>query len=159
MAEPETIPAEIAVPSAPPNGHPPRYWALNVIGVAVVLGICYYAELVLVVLLVSILLAFVLAPVVDVLTRIRCPRALASGIAVLLLVGLLGAVVNFSYNQSANLAEDLPRYTSKIQEQFLQFRKKAESLQVLNPQHEKGVLAVRPTTDWGSLLTQGFGSM
>src|SRR4051794_35873790 len=100
MGEPETIPAEIAVPSAPPpNGHPPRYWALDVIGVAVVLGICYYAELVLVVLLVSILLAFVLAPVVDVLTRIRCPRALASGIAVLLLMGLLGAVVNFSYNQ------------------------------------------------------------
>jgi predicted PurR-regulated permease PerM len=159
MAEHETIHAEIAVPLTPPTGHRQRSWALNVIGVAVILGICYYAELVLVVILVSILLAFVLAPVVDFLTRIRCPRALASGIAVLLLVALLVAIVNFSYNQVANLADDLPKYTVKIQEQFLQFRKKAESLQVLNPQHEKGIVSVRPATDWGSLLTQGFGSM
>jgi len=155
----DAIRAEVAIPSSPPARNPPRYWALNVIGVAVILGICYYAELVLVVILVSILLAFVLAPVVDLLTRIRCPRALASGIAVLLLVALLMGIVNFSYNQAASLADDLPKYTSKIQEQFLQFRKKAESLQMLNPEHEKGVLSVRPATDWGSLLTQGFGSM
>jgi len=155
----DAIRAEVAIPSSPPARNPPRYWALNVIGVAVILGICYYAELVLVVILVSILLAFVLAPVVDLLTRIRCPRALASGIAVLLLVALLMGIVNFSYNQAASLADDLPKYTSKIQEEFLQFRKKAESLYVFNPQHEKGVLDVRPATDWGSLLTQGFGSM
>src|SRR5882724_6888254 len=159
MAEHEPIQTEVAIPLSPEVAHSPRYWALNVIGVAVILGICYYAELVLVVILVSILLAFVLAPVVDLLTRMRCPRALASGIAVLMLLALLVGVVNFSYNQAANLADDLPKYTSKIQEQFLQFRKKAESLQMLNPEHEKGVLSVRPATDWGSLLTQGFGSM
>src|SRR5882724_1258381 len=155
----QTEVAEVAIPLSPEVAHSPRYWALNVIGVAVILGICYYAELVLVVILVSILLAFVLAPVVDLLTRMRCPRALASGIAVLMLLAFLVGVVNFSYNQAANLADDLPKYTSKIQEQFLQFRKKAESLQMLNPEHEKGVLSVRPATDWGSLLTQGFGSM
>jgi predicted PurR-regulated permease PerM len=157
MAEHELIQREVAIPSPPTAS--PRYWALNVIGIAVILGICYYAELVLVVILVSILLAFVLAPVVDLLTRVRCPRALASGIAVLLLVGVVAGIVNFSYNQAVNLADDLPKYTSKIQDQFLQFRKKAESLQVLNPEHEKGVLNVRPATDWGGLLTQGFGSM
>jgi len=30
---------------------------------------------------------------------------------------------------------------------------------VLNPQHEKGVLNVRPATDWTDLLTRGFGSV
>jgi predicted PurR-regulated permease PerM len=140
--------------------HRPRYWALNVIGVAVVLALCYYAELVLVVLLVSILLAFVLAPVADLLTRVRLPRALASGIAVLLLLALLAGVVNFSYNQASSLAEDLPKYTSQIRDGLLRFLKKAESLEALNPQlHEKGVVNVRPATDWGSLLTQGFGSV
>lgn len=158
MAERDSIQLEVSIPSAP-SGNSPRYWALNIIGVAVILGICYYAELVLVVILVSILLAFVLAPAVDLLTRARCPRALASGIAVLLLLASLAGVVNFSYNQVANLVDDLPRYTAKIREDFLQFRKKAESLEVLNPQHERGVLNVRPATDWGSLLTQGFGSM
>ncbi len=159
MAEHDPIQADVSFPSASAAGNRPRYWALNVIGIAVILGICYYAELVLVVILVSILLAFVLAPVVDLITRIRCPRALASGIAVLLLLAVLGGVVNFSYNQAVNLAADLPRYTSRLREEFQLFRKKAESLEVLNPQHERGVLNVRPATDWGSLLTQGFGSM
>ena len=159
VAEHNTIQTEMSIPT-PPSARPHSWhWALNVIGVAVVLGICYYAESVLVVLLVSILLAFVLAPVVDLLTRIHLPRALASGIAVLLLLVLVGGIVNFSYNQAANLAEDLPKYTDKIQDQFSQFRKKAESFQVLNPQHEKGVLNVRPATDWGNVLSQGFGSM
>src|SRR5437870_13271000 len=107
MAEHEPIQTEVAIPLSPEVTHSPRYWALNVIGVAVILGICYYAESVLVVLLVSILLAFVLAPVVDLLTRVYLPRALASGIAVLLLLVLVGGIVNFSYNQAANLAEDL----------------------------------------------------
>ncbi|HSS97915.1 MAG TPA: AI-2E family transporter [Terriglobales bacterium] len=159
VAEHNTIQTELSIAAPSPEGPRPRHWALNVIGVAVVLGICYYAESVLVVLLFSILLSFVLAPVVDLLTRMHLPRALASGIAVLLLLGLVGGVVNFSYNQAANLAEDLPKYTGKIQDQFSQFRKKAESLQVLNPQHEKGVLNVRPATDWGNVLSQGFGSM
>ncbi len=159
MAEPDPIQTEVFIPSPITAGNRPRYWALNVIGVAVILGICYYAEVVLVVLLVSILLAFVLAPVVDVLTRVRCPRALASGIAVLLLLTVLAGIINFSYNQAVNLAENLPNYTSRIRDELSQFRKKAESLEVLNPQHEKGVVNVRPATDWGSLLTQGFGSM
>ncbi len=150
---------EVSIPSPSAPGNRPRYWALNVIGVAVILGICYYAELVLAVILVSILLAFVLAPVVDWLTRLHCPRALASGIAVLLLVAFLLGIVNFSYNQAASLADDLPKYSGKIREELLRFRKKAESLEVLNPQHEKGIVNVRSATDWGSLLTQGFGSM
>src|ERR1051325_4966164 len=90
VAEHNTVQTEMSIPTPPSENPRPRYWALNVIGVAVILGICYYAESVLVVLLVSILLAFVLAPVVDLLTRIHLPRALSSGIAVLLLLGLVG---------------------------------------------------------------------
>src|ERR1051325_7698018 len=111
VAEHNTIQTELSIATPPAEGPRPRHWALNVIGVAVVLGICYYAESLLVVLLFSIHLSFVLAPVVHLLTRVHLPRALASGIAVLLLLGLAGGGVNFSSNQAANLAEDLPKYT------------------------------------------------
>jgi predicted PurR-regulated permease PerM len=160
MAEDHSIHA-VEIPTLPARHGEThaRYWALNVIGVAVILGLCYYAEAVLVVMLVSILLAFVLAPVVDFLTRLHLPRAMASAVAVLMLLVFLAGIVNFSYNQATTFAEDLPKYTGRIRDEFMRFRKKAESLEVLNPQHEKGVVSVRPATDWGGLLTQGFGSL
>lgn len=135
------------------------YWAQTVIGIAGILALCYYAEEVLVVVLVSILIAFILAPIVDLLARIRVPRGLASGIAVLLLVALLAGVVYVSYNQAANLVQDLPKYATKVRDELNKFRKKAESLQVLNPEREKGIINVRQATDYTDLLTRGFGSV
>ncbi len=51
------------------------HWILNLIGVGLILALCDYAETVLVVTLVAALLAFILAPVVDVFTYVRlAPR-------------------------------------------------------------------------------------
>lgn len=137
----------------------PHYWALNIIGVAVLLTLCYYAQLVLVVMLASILIAFILAPIVDFLTRAHLPRALASAIALLLVLAVLGGLAYASYNQAVSLTQDLPKYASNIREELLRFRKKAETFEVLNPQHERGVVSVRPATDWANLATQSFGSV
>jgi len=49
----------------PPTRPPSRNWAQIIIAVGVVLTLCYIAEVVLVVMLASTLLAFILAPVVD----------------------------------------------------------------------------------------------
>ena len=38
MAEHNSIQAEVAIPSSPEEGNRPRYWALNVIGVALIFG-------------------------------------------------------------------------------------------------------------------------
>jgi len=135
------------------------HWTLNLIGVALILALCDYGETVLVVTLVSVLLAFILAPVVDALTWLRLPRGLAAAVAVLLLLGVIGGVLYFSSNQAASLAQDLPRYTTRVREYMLLFRKKAESFQVLTPPHERGVLNVRPATDWTDLFTKSFGSL
>ena len=134
------------------------HWSMNIIGIAGILTLCYFGESVLAVMMVSVLLAFILAPVVDLLTWLLLPRSLAAAIAILLLLAALCGIVYTSYNQAATLLQDLPKYTSRIRDETLQFRKSAERLEVLPPEHEKGVVSVRPATDWTDILTRGFGS-
>jgi len=135
------------------------HWALNFLGIAALIALCYYGELVLVVLLISVLLAFVLAPVVDLLQFLRLPRGAATLAAVLLLIAAMGGTFYYSYNQGVAFVQELPHYVGKVRAEVSRFRKKAESLEVLPPEHEKGVLNVRPTEDWADILTRGFGSL
>ncbi|HTZ96876.1 MAG TPA: AI-2E family transporter [Terriglobales bacterium] len=135
-----------------------RHWALNVGGIAVILGLCYYGETVLVIMLVSVLLAFILAPVVDFLTRFRLPRSLASLIAILLFLGALAGIFYYSYNQAATLAQDLPRYITTLREEVMRFRRQAESLEGLPPSSEPRFLDVGGNEDWGDFLRNTFGS-
>jgi len=141
------------------GGARPRHWALNLLGIGVLLALCYYGQVVLVVMLTSILLAFILAPAVDFLMLLRLPRALAAFIVLLLLLAAITGTVYYSYSQATTLVADLPKYTARIRDEIMRFRQKAESFEVLNPQHEKGVVNVRPATDWTDLLTRGFGSV
>ena len=140
------------------TGH--RHWALNAVGIGTTLAICYFAEKALAVILVSVLLAFILAPLVDLLMRFHLPRGVAAAIAVLLLMIVLCGIAVYSYNQASSFLQDLPKYTGKIHEEFQRFRNRAESLDLLgsSPQ-DKGVLSVRAATDWNDVLTRGFGSL
>jgi predicted PurR-regulated permease PerM len=155
----------LTTPAQPPQAVPPRpetrpsRWAVNLIGISAVLALCYYGELVLSVMLVSVLLAFILAPVMDLLMRIRLPRGLAAALAVVLLLTVLVGIVDFSYNQAARFLQDLPKYTTRVREEFAHFRKQAETFEVLNPGHEGSVISVRPAMDWTGILTRGFGSV
>src|SRR6201987_3637788 len=110
-----------------------RHWPPLIIAVGVVLTLCYVAELVLVVMLVSILIAFILAPVVDFLMQGRLPRGLASLVAVLLLLGLLYGISLISYNQASNFLRVLPKYSDSIRSAVMSFRDRAESLNPLRP--------------------------
>lgn len=137
-----------------------RHWALNAVGIGTTLAICYFAEKALAVILVSVLLAFILAPLVEMLMHLHVPRGVAAAIAVILLMVVVCGLVYYSYNQASSFLEDLPKYTGKIHDQFQRFRSRAESLDVLGSSaQEKGVLSVRAATDWNDVLTRGFGSL
>src|SRR5947209_5215119 len=73
-------------------------YAQVLIATIAVLAACYFAKLIFLVLMVSVLLAFVLAPIPDLLERARIPRALGALIAVLLLCGVIFGAVTYSYN-------------------------------------------------------------
>jgi len=135
-------------------------WPEMVIAVGVLLTICYAAELVLVVLLFSILCAFILTPVVDFLMDYRLPRALASLVAVLLLLLVVYGITYASFNQVVNFLHVLPKYSAGIRQTVMSFSKQAESLNPLTPEgDEKNVVTVRGPSPVNEMLTRGFGSV
>lgn len=144
----------------PPSRPHSRNWPQLIVAVGVVLTLCYLAEFVLAVMLVSILIAFILAPVVDFLGRFRLPRGFASLIAVLLLLALLYGITYASYNQAANFLQVLPRYSERIRATVMSFRERAESLNPLRPTvDEKNVVKVLPSSPLTDAVTRGFGSV
>src|SRR3954453_539228 len=102
---------------------------LTVLATGAVLTLMYFAKPVLVTVLASVLISFMLAPVVDVLERLRFPKALSSLIAVLLLCGICYGITYVSYNRAVQFVQDLPQYSSKIRHVFLRFQKQAETIQ------------------------------
>ena len=156
---PLLAPADSPSAILPTNPHVQKWhWAQTALGIAATMGICYYGKEVLVVVLSAVLIAFVLAPIMDGLTRIHVPRGVAAAFAVLLIVSGLGALIYVSYNKADDLVENLPKYINRVKEEINQVSKRAESLEILGTPHEKGVLNVRQTASWTDLLTQGFGS-
>ena len=147
---------ETAIISTPT---PARDWAQRIIAIGVVLTICYVAELVLVVILASTLLAFILAPIVDFLGRFRAPRGLSSLIAVLILLGLVYGITYASYNEAVDFVRVFPKYSEGIRSTVNSIRERAESLNPLRPATEdKNVIRVQPSSPVTELVTRGFSS-
>jgi predicted PurR-regulated permease PerM len=138
-----------------------------VIAIAVVLTICYVAKLVLVVLLVSILIAFILEPLVGVMEEFRIPRGLGALIAVLLLMGAIYGATYVSYSKAQDFMQDLPKYSAKIRETVGKFREKARSIQKTTegvlPEESKEekdkTVKVQQTSSWGDWLTNSLGTV
>jgi len=85
-----------------------------VVAAIAVLGLIYLLKLVLVTTLSAMLLAFILEPLVDWLTRIGIPRAIASLLAVVLMVTLAVGLTYFFYNRGVDFTTQLPKYSGKI---------------------------------------------
>jgi len=154
-------PDQPAQPNLPvPRPRPRRKdWALHAIGIAAILAICYFGEETLVTILVSVLLAFILAPVADLFTRLRLPRWLASAISVGLLLAALRGTAYYGINQASNLLTEVPQYSGQIRQRVSQITSKTHNLEILTPAQEKDAVKVHETTNWTDLLSHGFGSV
>jgi len=131
-----------------------------VLAVTVVLAVCYVAKLVMITIASSLLLAFVLEPIVWRLERWRVPRAVGSFMAVLLLLGGVYGVSHFSYNSATAFLHDLPKYSYQLRETIMRFRQQAEQLQqttatvLPESQQESAVVKVRTQSNWTDWLTR-----
>jgi predicted PurR-regulated permease PerM len=134
-----------------------------IVATAVVLAVCYVAKMVLLVLLFSVLLAFMLAPVVDGLQRIRVPRSVGAALALLLVFALLYGVSVLFYNRAVAFVHELPKYSEKIREEVDKFQQQVQRIRhttetILPPSQPEEKVQARPT-DWTSVLTQGVGKV
>jgi predicted PurR-regulated permease PerM len=100
-----------------------------VVGATVILTICYIAKLVLVTLLVSILLAFMLEPLVSLLERIRVPRAAGAFLAVLMMLAAMYAGTYFLYGKAMSFVHELPKYSDRIRSHLAHFRQQTSELE------------------------------
>ncbi len=99
-----------------------------VLTILAVLAVCYFAKLVLVTIFTSILIAYILEPLVGLMSKIRIPRTLGSGIAVLLVLALLYGLSYFFYQRAVDFAHQLPRMQSEIKKVVGKYQKGAEQI-------------------------------
>ena len=100
-----------------------------VVAVIAVIGLIYLLKLVLVTTLASLLLAFVLEPLVSGLGRIRIPRAFGALLAVLLVVGLAVGLTFFFYGRAVDFATQLPKYSGKIRSTLAVLREQTSQIE------------------------------
>jgi predicted PurR-regulated permease PerM len=137
------------------------------IAIAVALTICYFGKLVLVTLMVSILITFMLEPIVGLMERLRLSRPLAALLAVLLLLAALYGASYFFYNRAVSFVQELPKYSHKIQGMLSHITKKTSELekttqQVLPKGETQGQkpVPVRVENGAGSgLITENIGTV
>jgi predicted PurR-regulated permease PerM len=136
-----------------------------VLAVAAVLTVCYVAKLVMITLASSLLLAFVLEPVVRRLECWRVPRTVGAFVAVLLLLGCVYGVTYFSYSNAVTFINNLPKYTYKIRGTLIRFHQQAEQLQkttetvLPESQQEKAAMKVRTQNTWTDWLTNSASGL
>jgi len=114
-------------------------------------------------LLASVLLAFMLAPIVDGLQRIRVPRSLGAVVALLVLCAILYGTSFFFYNRAVAFVHELPKYTERIREEVDKLQQQAHRLQgtttILPSDKPETTITVHQERDWTSALTQGAGAV
>jgi predicted PurR-regulated permease PerM len=137
-------------------------WSLAVLATAAVLTLMYFAKPVLIVVLVSVLIAFALAPIVDFCERfMRMPKSLGAGIAVCLLVGVLYGLTWASYTQGVDFMQQLPKYSGRVRESVMKFRHRAEQLKkqtesvIPAAAEDKNTVKVQQSSTWGDWISQG----
>ena len=138
-----------------------------VVAVIAVIGLVYLLKLVLVTTLSSVLLAFVLEPIVSRLARIGIPRAVGALLAVALMVGLTGGLTYFFYSRAVDFATQLPKYSGKIRSSLADLRAQTSKIEestrsvIASPNMGKPPMAVeiREAPGLSRLISAGSGTL
>lgn len=137
-----------------------------IIALAVVLALFYMGRAVLVTLMVSVLVAFILAPLVNWLERVSLPRWLASFLAILLLLVITYGASYFFYNRAVAFIEELPKYSQNIKGVFSHVINKTNQLQQVgekmlssNEKQQKAMPVAVVRDEKSSMITRNLGTL
>ncbi len=139
--------------------------ALLILAAAAVLTLIYIGKFILIVVLVSILMSFVLAPVVDFLTRFQIPRGLGALISVVLLVVAILAATYVSYSRAVDFMYQLPQYKARIQQMMAHVREQAKQIEqttetvLPSSEEDKKTVTVKQSSSWTDLVSRNASSV
>src|SRR6202795_916027 len=91
-------------------------FSMRVLAAAIILLFCYYAQGVVVTLLLSILLAYFLDPAVEFLERMHLPRTVGAMTMVLILIAVLVAGGYGLGERTADFAASWPKYSGMLKQ-------------------------------------------
>jgi predicted PurR-regulated permease PerM len=138
---------------------------LLVAGMLTVFG--YYASSICITVVLAAFLAILFDPVVLRLENLRLPRGLSAAIVVLAGMGLIGLLCHELYGRAMGFAEDLPAYTSKIQQTLEPIGRKIQKVQQsagsltndVPPAKKVSEVRLRESPTWPAYLLRGAGSV
>jgi predicted PurR-regulated permease PerM len=136
-----------------------------VAGLLTVFG--YYASSICITVILAAFLAILFDSLVVQLEKLHIPRSLAAASVVLAGMGLLGLLGYEVYGKAAAFAEELPVYTSKIQQAILPINQRIEKVQQsagsltndVPPSKKVTEVRVRESPSWPAYLVRGAGSV
>jgi predicted PurR-regulated permease PerM len=105
-----------------PAGTPGMSGMIGILVAAVVVAALYFGREVLLPITLAMLLSFVLSPLVELLRRIRLGRILSVIFAVVLALGVILGLGSAIGTQVAQLAKDIPKYQSTIENKITRLR-------------------------------------
>ncbi len=136
-----------------------------VAGLLTVFG--YYASSICITVILAAFLAILFDPVVVLLEKLHLPRSVAAAAIVLAGMGLIGLLGHEFYGRAMSFAEELPVYTSKIQQTIEPITQKFQKVQQsagsltndVHPIKKVPEVRIQETQTWPSYLVRGVGSV
>jgi predicted PurR-regulated permease PerM len=136
-----------------------------VAGMLTVFG--YYASSLCITVVLAAFLAILFDPVVVILEKLRLPRGAAAAVVVLAGIALIGLLGYDLYGKAMSFAEDLPVYTSKIQQTIEPISRKIQKVQQsagtlsndVQPTKKVPEVRLRESPTWPAYLVRGAGSV
>ncbi len=127
----------------------------------------FYASSICITVLLAAFLAILFDPVVVLLEKLHLPRSIAAAGLVLACMGLVGLLGHELYGKAISFAEELPVYTSKIQQAIepisRNFRKVQQSAGDLtndvHPTKKVPEVRLQESPTWPTYLVRGVGSV
>jgi len=136
-----------------------------VVGLLTVFG--YYASSICITVVLSAFLAILFDPLVVKLEKVHLPRGVAAAFIVLAGMGLIGLLGHELYGRAMIFAEELPVYTSKIQQTIEPISRKIQKVQQsagtltndVQPTQKVPEVRLQESPNWPAYLVRGAGSV